>query len=403
MKVAHVASYRPDAANGALSAAARLGAALIDQGVEVEFWHLRRGIDRISEREEPSGVRVIELPFPGVSRSRLGYVRWLPSRSRRWIEERASAVSLLHFHSIFQPDAWFISSVIEKPYVTTPHGGYVRFQRDSWKRWARLPAWLAFERRFLEGAALVHAVSPHDADSVRELAPTATVVVIPNGVDLPEDPPAQVVAGSPWLYIGRLAVADKGLDVLIDGYAEASNRAALPKLILRGPDYRGGRSWLENRVARHGVQARVEIGDAVFGDAKAELLGGCSLFIHTSRTEGLPVALLEAMAHSRPIAVTPGTNMVEPVSRSGAGVVISASTTEDVAAALLHASALSPIALAASGDRGLALVKREYVWSAVAAQVVAAYRSLTHQPGSVGGRQDGPAKPPSRRWIWQTG
>jgi glycosyltransferase involved in cell wall biosynthesis len=369
VRVAHVTSYRPDSANGVHAAAARLGTALVDVGVEVEFWHFRRGIERVSEREEPSGVRVVELPFPGVS----GYVRWLPDVSRRWLRQREREVSFLHFHSIFQPEAWYVSRLIEAPYVVSPHGGYIHFLDGGLRRWARWPAWLLFERDLLRRAALVHAVSAPDADAVRKLSPAASVVVLPSGVDLPAASPQAITRESPWLFVGRLAVEDKGLDLLVDGYAQAFRQAALPRLIVRGPDYRGGRRWLDDRVVRHGLGSTVKIGDAVFGDEKAALMASCGLFVHTSRTEGLPVAPIEAMAHSRPVLVTPGTNLVDAVAGADAGFVVGEHSPEAVAGALIEAASTGSSTLLSLGTHGRDLVRREFSWPQVATAVAAAY------------------------------
>jgi len=373
VRIAYVTSYRPGSPNGVHAAAASLAAALVGRGVYVEFWHFGRRFERIAEHEEPTGVQVVELPLPGISPSHLTYARWMPAETRRWILKRRTRISLVHFHSIFQPEAWFVSRASDAPYVLSPHGGYVHFLAGGWRRWARQLPWYALERRLVADAAFVHAVSRPDADAVRRLSPGSVVEVIPNGVDLPDAPPVPGTPGSPWLFIGRLAVADKGLDLLIDGYAEASRHAQLPKLVIRGPDYRSGRAWLANRIRAHGLESRIEVGDAVSGAEKIALISQCGLFIHTSRAEGLPVGPLEAMAYSRPVAITSGTNLVEAVARAGAGIVAQDHTVSAVAAALEQAAALDMGDLNDLGVRARRLVEEEFSWSRIAARMSARY------------------------------
>lgn len=377
MRVAHVTSFRPGSANGVHAAAAQLGAALSAGGVDVEFWHFRRDRASIVEREDPSGVLIVELPFPGLSATRFGYARWMPYETRRFLARRAERISLLHFHSIFQPEAWHLARILGTPYVLSPHGGYVHFSRPGWRRIARLPPWLLLERRLLRGASLVHAVSRPDADAAAALGARGQVAVIPNGVSVPEAPTGTLTNASPWLFVGRLAVEDKGLDVLVDGYAEAARCVPLPLLIVRGPDYRGGRQWLERRIAAHGLEQHVELGDALYGPEKERMFAACSLFLHPSRTEGLPVTPLEAMAHARALAVTPGTNLAEPVAAAGAGFVIPEPTVPAVAETLRRAAAVGVDELRARGARGRSLVEGTYSWEHVAAELASLYEECS--------------------------
>jgi glycosyltransferase involved in cell wall biosynthesis len=382
MRVAHVTSFRPGSANGVHAAAAQLGAALATAGVDVEYWHFRRDRVRVTEREDPSGVRVVELPFPGISRSRFGYARWLPSETRRFLARRAELVSLVHYHSIFQPEAWYLARTLNKPYAISPHGGYVHFRQRGWRRFARLLPWLLLERQLLRGACLVHAVSASDGNAALALGARGRVVVIPNGVEIPGAPADDLTLASPWLFVGRLAIHDKGLDLLVDGYAEASRRAALPRLVIRGPDYRGGRRWLAARIASLGLESDIELGDALYGREKDEVFAGCSLFVHPSRTEGLPVTPLEAMARSRPLAVTPGTNLAGPVAEAGAGLVIPEATASAVADTLQRAAGLGVDELRVRGARGRSLVERTYSWERVARELAELYDECAETNGN---------------------
>ncbi|MGB0715658.1 MAG: glycosyltransferase [Phycisphaerae bacterium] len=100
------------------------------------------------------------------------------------------------------------------------------------------------------------------------------------------------------LWTGRLDPV-KGLHHLLDAMALARKAADVRLLIAGdGPE----RSKLERQVAS------LSLSDAVhflgMRDDVPRLLATCDLFVFPSQTEGLPNALLEAMALSRPIVTT---------------------------------------------------------------------------------------------------
>lgn len=374
MRVAHVASFRPSSANGVLVAAARLSAHLVQCGVEIEVWHFRRDRDTVLHRRDKSGVDIFELPFPLLVGGGVTHLRRMPDVTRRWIDGRHGALDGIHFHSVFQPESWYLAKRTSFPFCLSPHGGYRMFARRSWRSHAKQPLWRLFERDVLGGARFVHALSLGEAETIWRLEPSAHVSVVPNGVEIPEKRPNPPEKDAPWLFVGRFDVETKGLDVLIEGYALASRRLPLPTLVIRGPDFRGGRAQLDKLVRRHRLSDRVLIGGPALGREKEELIQGCGLFLHPSRNEGLPLAPLEALAFGRPIAVTPETNLADIVRKSGAGFVIPSSTTGGVADILEAAARTRPEDLILAGSRARHLAEREFSWDVVARQMLRLYR-----------------------------
>ena len=137
------------------------------------------------------------------------------------------------------------------------------------------------------------------------------------------------------LYIGRLSVAVKGLDLLLEGYAQflKSSMRYETRLVVAGPDDRGGLLELTRLAHRLGIEDKVSFVGPVFGDEKTNLLKGSTVFVHTSRSEGMPLSILEAMALRRPVLITPETNLGQHISQSDAGLVVPG-TIEDIARGL---------------------------------------------------------------------
>jgi glycosyltransferase involved in cell wall biosynthesis len=123
--------------------------------------------------------------------------------------------------------------------------------------------------------------------------PAERIVVKPNFVD--PDPGVGAHDGGFALFVGRLA-PEKGLDVLIAAWplVRAAHPDARLVLIGEGPE----RPALEARVARLGLRGAVALPGSSADPVAA--LRDADLFVLPSRTEGLPRALVEAMARALP-------------------------------------------------------------------------------------------------------
>jgi glycosyltransferase involved in cell wall biosynthesis len=150
----------------------------------------------------------------------------------------------------------------------------------------------------------------------------------PNAIELPAETvtPVQRMGASPkrMAFLGRLAVDHKGLDVLLEGYARyvKSSGAADSELIIAGPDFRSGRVQLQALTESLLPDGSVRFPGPLFGDDKDALLRSARVFVHTSRWEGMPFAVLEALATGCPVLLTPATNLGDVVQEYGAGVVV---------------------------------------------------------------------------------
>lgn len=124
----------------------------------------------------------------------------------------------------------------------------------------------------------------------------APVVVIPNPAEAPGMPPVPADLPSPCVVaVGRL-VPLKGFDVLIDAFAGLDDRYATWHLVVAGEG--PCREALEVRAEALGLQGRVHLIGRVHD--VFPVLAGASIFVLSSRVEGFPNALLEAMAVGLP-------------------------------------------------------------------------------------------------------
>ena len=234
-------------------------------------------------------------------------LRLMRVTSRGYLRERALVRELLGavrphvFHSHgYRPDVLDapVAARMHVPIVTTVHG----FTRGGGKN--RL--FEALQRRAFRRFDAVVAVSRALA---AELAASGVgaqrLHVVPNALSTPPEPIAApeararlgAAAGDFHLaWIGRLS-EEKGPDVLLAALALLPDRSWTASVVGDGPLASSLRArWSAqggNGVQWHGVIDRV-----------ARYLGGVDCLVLSSRTEGTPIVLLEAMACGVPVVAT---------------------------------------------------------------------------------------------------
>ena len=221
------------------------------------------------------------------------------------------------FHGVNFPEYIKIYKELLKkdiPYVIVPHGSNTDGALK--KKWLKKKiAYLLLFNRFIRKAAGLQCLSQGEYDATHT---SDKKFIVPNGMDLHErrERPAKH-DGMRLLYIGRLDWTHKGLDILI----EAVSKTDVPgiELDIFGPDYAGRRAVVTGMIEKHGCADKIHMHDPVFGEDKVAAYACCDLFIQTSRFEGLPLGLLEAMSYGVPVIATEGTNLTKEIEKYDAG------------------------------------------------------------------------------------
>jgi glycosyltransferase involved in cell wall biosynthesis len=376
VKVAHLHDVRLEAANGIYKTVAGLAAHLPNEGVTVEAWHLDTKATTVSQRQV-GATTVFDLPARARGASAL---RGLPAETKAWIDRRQREVDLVHIHSAFLPNnVWVAKRLTAVPYVVTAHGGYAGPVLAGSNRLGKA-IWLTIaERAMLRRAAVVHAVSEGERDEMSARWPELNVRYVPNGVDLPPAPHGVATPTRQFVFMGRLAIDHKGLDRMTRGFAKFVRddpmAAAGCRLVLVGPDFRGSRAVLERMATDEGIADRVEFTGPLFGAARDERIAGALAFVHTSRWEGLPFSLLEALAAGVPLLVTPQTNIGSDVARYDAGVQVQPDDAS-IASGFTRLASASTEEILRMRLAARRLVEENYTWPLVTRRLAEVYRSV---------------------------
>jgi phosphatidyl-myo-inositol alpha-mannosyltransferase len=143
-----------------------------------------------------------------------------------------------------------------------------------------------------------HFVTLNDTDRevIERYAPAATCEVIPNGAHLAEPAGHEFGGGDHLLFLGRIDVEQKGLDLLL-----AAIRRTPPgmPLVVAG----SGTAVEEKKLLRLAEDAGAEVvlAGRVTGAEKERLIRTCAAMVVPSRYETFSLVALEAMAYGKPV------------------------------------------------------------------------------------------------------
>ena len=326
---------------------------------------------------QPLQPRVFPATFP----RNYGYAReLLPALA-------AGQPELCHVHGLWAYPTlaarrW--AQATGRPYVVTVHG-----MLDAWalrnSGWKKALVGTLLERRNLADAACLHAITPAEIQAIRDYGLSNPVCLIPNGVDLPpegfQSPPA------PWadrlpagrkvlLYLGRIH-PKKGLVPLIGAWEllHRQQYEALSEwsLAIAGWDQGGHEAELRARVQAAHLEAHIHFIGPQFGEAKAAAYHHARAFILPSFSEGLPLVVLEAWAHRKPVLMTEACNLPQGFAAEAALRI--EPTAESIAQGLQTLFSRSDSARVAMGNAGRELVRQHFAWQAAAAEFAAGIRS----------------------------
>ena len=174
--------------------------------------------------------------------------------------------------------------------------------------------------------------------------------------------PSRGEKGPQVLFVGRLA-AVKGVRVLIDAFARLASDHPTARLTLvgDGPD----RAALELAVAKAGLTEQIEFTGYLSQDAVAETLANADIFALPSFAEGVPVALMEAMASQIPVLAPRVGGVAELVEDGVHGFVLPPGDVDALASALDNLLSDPGLRLK-MGAEGRAKVESEFTQSSEA-------------------------------------
>ena len=230
---------------------------------------------------------------------------------------------LVVFHEIYRFEYIKIYKMLKKsgiPYVIVPHGSLSK-QAQKRKFWKKFVANKLFFEAFVRSAVAIQYLS--DNEKNMSSFKTAPSFICGYGLDaFVEKKEKNPSDRKRIIYIGRLEIKTKGLDLLIKAVSNSRDILTDKQVHLEiyGPNYNGEHEKLNKMIDSLGVSHLIEVGNEKIGEKKKNLLLSADCFVQPSRTEGLPMGPLEAMGYGLPCIVTQGTGLGELIESNEAGI-----------------------------------------------------------------------------------
>ncbi|MGO3421745.1 MAG: glycosyltransferase family 4 protein [Pseudoalteromonas distincta] len=169
-------------------------------------------------------------------------------------------------------------------------------------------------------------------------------------------------------YLGRYDINHKGLDRLIRflSFLKVNYPDLKWSVDMFGSDSKNGKKALLDLIRSLSLENNININGPVFGEEKQECLARCDLFVLTSRYEGMPIAVLEALAQGKKCLLTKETNMLEPLLQKGFAIEFCSSDYDKTAMQLLNYMNVSQEVKKREAEEIHTYAKLNFSWSNIA-------------------------------------
>lgn len=258
------------------------------------------------------------------------------------------------------------------PYIIVPHGEITRTALK--KKWLKKKiAYILLFNRFIKKAAAVQCLSQNEAD---ESVIAKKKFIVPNGMDLHEQKPIHTEReGMKLLYIGRLDPMHKGLDLMIKAVGQIADymRKNAITLDIYGPNS-GMLTTINGYIQEENVGDIAHTHSPIFGKEKEQAYNDYDVFIQTSRFEGLPMGILEALSYGMPVIATKGTCLMEQIAERNCGYPAGEDTT-GIANAIKQAYN-DKASWLEKGNACRAFIKEEFSWKKIGIVAIERYKEI---------------------------
>jgi glycosyltransferase involved in cell wall biosynthesis len=364
-----------------------LASSLVRAGVQVRVVTTNRNGSRRLDVPTNQWVSVDNLPVYYAATARGSWLRSraFSSAASRAIRSADVCVLSATFWSYTGLAAWLACRRYKVPYVTYARGFLSPWALEQ-KSLKKAFYWRLIARRIVNGSRALVALADQEARDYARLRLTPPVTVIPNGANVEAVESAGDVAaaaipetfksapGDYFLFLGRIH-AKKGIDLLLPAFERCANNGCGASLVIAGPVDRSYQQEFARLLAACGARNRVDVVGTVAGPAKSRLIRCARAFILSSYSEGLPVAVLEAMSLGIPVIITAECNLPEvAVERAGVIVELNPNSLADAMARVWNDTRLHS-ELSVNARR---LARESFSWDSVGLRVAQLCRSVAN-------------------------
>lgn len=208
----------------------------------------------------------------------------------------------------------------------------------------------------------IHFLNTQEKENSLKIDKKIYKYILPNGVPYPNKVEKNFKSLHPF-YLGRCDIHHKGLDLLIKilNIYFSNNKTLLFNIY-------GARS--DEKLALENLlpNPNIIINPPIFGSKKNTILTDNNIFIMTSRYEGLPISVLEALSFGNICILTSGTNMAHIVKEYNCGFYVR--NINEIPDILNKIKKMPTNELVIMSNNGINLIKEKYSWESISRESI---------------------------------
>lgn len=295
-----------------------------------------------------------------------------------FIELLFSGTDVLHIHGVWSYNA-LVSSIVKMinpnkmKLVVSPRGMLDEWSVNDNSLHKRI-ALKTYVRWLINKADLFHALNNSEKEALLKLGISQSrIVVSANAIgELPEIPDHKNINLFTLTFLGRIH-KKKGIENLLYAVKEISFQM---QLLIAGW---GDSEYIESLkllCKDLEIEPRVTFLGPIYGSKKNELLNKSSAFILPSYSEGLPMAVLEALSFGLPVIITDNCNLTElkneifyfPISTNAGSIKNS----------ILKVMSLKEMEYDKISHRARHIIASKYAWKSEVMKIHERYKQIIH-------------------------
>ncbi len=283
---------------------------------------------------------------------------------------------LVVFHEVYRPEYLKIYKNLMRnriPYIIIPHGELSTGAQKK-KRIKKIVANVLLFNRFICNSRGLQCLSEKEKSDTKF---NVYRFIGSNGIDIPLNTKRMVSEANKnkLVYIGRLDLYHKGIDLLLSAIEEIKKEYPNIRLEIYGPDCLNRKETIETLIKEKDLADMVSVHAPVVGDEKQRVLEQAGFFIQTSRFEGMPMGILEALSYSIPCIITEGTTLGNYFRKYNAGWVAE-NEASSICKAIKEALQSSDMERSIKGNNAYNLVLKEFSWNIIANNTIEEYKKI---------------------------
>lgn len=286
-----------------------------------------------------------------------------------------------HVHGLWEPHSLAVRRIakqLRKPIVSSVHGMLEHWELRN-KGMKKKVYSAFFERPSLAQSACLRALSAKEANDYRRFGLQNPIAVIPNGIrNIERVNPNALLIQFPQLknkrivlFLGRIH-HKKGILRLLESWSTVTRNCPDAHLLIAGSEYGHTGTQIHRLIRTNRIETSVTCAGVLSGYAKVAALSAATCFCLPSYSEGMSIAVLEALSIGLPVVVTHACN-VDGVEGAGAGYICTTDP-DTIASGVSKCLSLTNSEWQAMSSAARILARQRFDWSIVGEDMALVYQ-----------------------------